>query len=324
MKRFGQLVAAVTATAILMLAPVPAGAGGTPPSEEFCTAFADYYAVQFLIAFAESFSVLDEENGDGEDNNVVAELYLVFSPKLELTTETMLESPPRSLEKGLKRQLKIWRTGVKLLQSDVGLSDEAIETIANLDPDATGGEAEEVLGEEISDKKLRAAAKKYAESIESLRENASRTEAQALEFAATGCGVIPDPTVDCETLVTDDEAAALLGEVSVTETEEGCSWVGPESDTADTNQLTVEVFNSPTAYTRNTELLAGTGEPVPAIGEQATAFDGFSSQTRGSSCGRTLIAVAGEQTLQIALCLGETPVTTDQLVGIFQQVSGRL
>lgn len=324
MSYLGRLLVALVVGSFGVAGTVPAAAhAGDPPSEEFCRAFADFYAVGFLVALAETFAEFDEEESGADGENVVAELYLVFSPKLERTTETMLESAPGDLEKGLKRQLKVWRKGVALLQDDVGLDDEAIEAIADLDVDTSSTDTEDVLGD-VSDKKLKAAAKKFAKSVDSVKEDATRKEEQALSRAATDCGVVPDPDVDCETLVTDDEATALLGELSETETDPGCSWAGPEPDEAASNSLAVEVYAGDVAYERVTEQLSGTGEPVPGLGEQASVFEGYSSQTLGSTCGRTLVAVVDGRTLQVALCLGDTPVTTEQLVALATQVEGRL
>ena len=323
--RLGRLLVTLVAGSFGLggTAPAAAHAGG-PPSEEFCGAFADFYAVRVLVALAESFSEFDDEESGGDGENVVAELYLVFSPKLERTTETMLTAAPEDLEKGLKRQLKVWRKGVALLQDDVGLDDEDIEAIADLDIEESSTDTEDVLGD-VSDKKVKAAAKKFKKSVDSLEDDSTREEQQALSQAATDCGVVPDPDVDCETLVTDDEATAVLGGLSETETDPGCSWVGPEVDDSRGNSLAVEVYASGAAYERITERLAGTGEEaVPGLGEQATVLDGYSSQTLGRTCGRTLVAVVDDRTLQVALCLGDTPVTTEQLAALATQVAGRL
>ena len=183
-----------------------------------------------------------------------------------------------------------------------------------------------MLGEEINDKKLAAAAEKYRKTVNTLERGVTRDEEEAFESAASDCGVVPDPEVECETLVTDDEATALLGgELSETQTgTSGCAWVGPETEAGDSNSLAVEVYSSRFAYERLTGQLAGVGEPVAGLGDEAVALEGFSSQTLGSTCGRTVVALLGERTLQVALCLGDTPVTIDQVVAVAQQAAGRL
>jgi len=314
----------VAATASLGVASAPGTArAGDAPTAEFCGAYAEVYAVQFLVALAEGFSDAAEDEAGAEEHDVAAEIYLVLSPKLERSTETMLESSTKSLEKGLKRQHKVWRRGVSLLRDDVGLDDDDIEAIAEIDVDSTTSDDEGPLGE-ISDKKVAAAGKKYRKSLDSLERGGSRAEDRAFDQATTDCGIVPDSDVDCAALVTDEEATALLGELSDTRERRGCSWVGPDVEEGSEAALAVEVFATDIAYERLTGQLGGSGEPVPALGGQAAVFEGYSSQTLGGTEGRTLIAVIDGRTLQIALRLGDTPVTTDQLVALANQVVGRL
>jgi hypothetical protein len=323
--RIGRWCAVVVAAAMLVLAVVPAAgarAGGAP-SAEFCGAFAEIYAVQFLVALAEGFSDAADDETGGEEHDVGAEIYLVLSPRLERETETMLDTPPKPLENGLKRQLKVWRTGVSLLREDVGLDDDNIETIAETDVESTTSDDEGPLGD-VSEKKIAAAGKKYRKSLDSLEGGTSRKEDRAFDRATTNCGIVPDPDVDCAALVTDEEATALLGEISETTEGEGCSWVGPDVEEGSEPALAVEVFATDLAYERLTGQLAGDGEPVPALGEQAAVFEGYSSQTLGGTSGRTLVAVVDGRTLQVALRLGDAEVTTEQLVGLANQVIGRL
>jgi len=309
----------------LLVAASPAGArAGDPPSPEFCVAFSEYYAVQFLVALAESFSGLDEEENGDDAANVGTEIYLVLSPKLERATETMLDAPPPALEKGLKRQLEVWRKGTRLLRREVGLDADAIEAIAELDLETGSSDAQDVLGEDVSDKKLKAAARRFTNSVDSLEDESTRKEERALDRSATHCGVVPDPDVDCPALVTDDEATTLLGELSDTTEGAGCSWVGPDVEEGSSASLAVEVYATALAYERLTGQLAGTGEPVPDLGEEAAVFEGYSSQTLGGTCGRTVVTVVDGRTLQVALCLGDAPVSTEQVVAITTQVIDRL
>jgi len=323
MGRFRRGCVAAAIASLVVVAASGTARAGEAPSAKFCGAFAEVYAVQFLVALAEGFSDAAEEDTGGGEHDVGAEIYVVLSPKLERSSETMLDSAPKALKKSLKRQLEVWRTGVTLLRDDVGLDDDAIETIAEIDVESTTSDTERVLGD-VSDKKIAAAGRNYRKSFDSLERGTSRKEDQAFDAATTGCGIVLDPNVDCAALVTDEEATALLGELSDATEGEGCSWVGPDVEEGSSSSLAVEVYATDLAYERLTGQLAGAGEPVAALGEEAAVFEGYSSQTLGGTCGRTLVAVVDGRTLQVALCLGETPVTTEQVVTIATQVIDRL
>lgn len=323
MDRFRRGCVAVVIASLVVVAASGTAPAGEPPSADFCGAFAEIYAVQFLVALAEGFSDAAEEDAGGEEHDVGAEIYVVLSPKLERSTETMLESSPEALEKGLERQLRVWRRGVTLLREGVGLDDDAIETIADADLESTTSDTEGVLGG-VSDKKVAAAGRRFRKSLDSLERGTTRKEDRAFDRATTECGIVPDPDVDCPALVTDGEATALLGELSDTTEGEGCSWVGPDVEEGSEASLAVEVYATDLAYDRLIGELAGSAEPVPALGERAAAFEGYSSQTLGGTCGRTLVAVVDGRTLRVALCLGDRPVTTEQVVAIATQVFDRL
>jgi hypothetical protein len=84
------------------------------------------------------------------------------------------------------------------------------------------------------------------------------------------------------------------------------------------------VYGSDRAYDTLTEPVAD-AQHVSGIGDDAETFEGYNADGHGITCGRTLIAAAGDRTIVVALCLGDdAEVTDDQLVEIAEGVIERL
>ena len=85
-------MAAAVAALLGLATVVPAAAGpattGPPaPSDDFCTAFSDYYQAQFVAALISGFAQIGEDDGVDEDE-VRATFLLALSPKLvEITRD---------------------------------------------------------------------------------------------------------------------------------------------------------------------------------------------------------------------------------------------
>jgi len=135
------------------------------------------------------------------------------------------------------------------------------------------------------------------------------------------CGVFP-VGVNCERVVTNAEATAVLGGRATTKNDDGtCTYAGAGGNGGDAPELAVDVYQSSLAFDRLST--SGQGQSVPGAGDAAVVVDGFNSFSRTNTCGRTLYVKQAEQTVVVAACTGATSPSTEALVGIATNVLAR-
>ena len=128
----------------------------------------------------------------------------------------------------------------------------------------------------------------------------------------------------CEDLINPEDATAILGVEATVDDDEPCAYLGPDPETGLQSELAVEVYESARAYERFTES-ATESDTFDGVGDKAISFEGFSVGGSIKTCGRTLVAVAGERTIVVALCLpDDAPVSDDVLTQIGTQVVDKL
>jgi hypothetical protein len=322
-RAIGTLVAAALVTGLIgSTAWASPARGATKPNDRFCAAFADATAVHIAISLASGFPLPGGDSVDRDEFKAV--VYVSLSPMLEKLTGEMVKSAPKALRKDLKRQLTIYRKGVELLKG-AGVSDRAIQAIA--DADLTPGSNPTTLAEEhnVSKQQLEAAGKEFRPTIESPRSGPapSPQARSATKNAVTQCGIAPETKVACNELLADADVAAILGGSAALDDDNGCSWTAGTGSGSDENRLAIYVYATGLAYDRFVKLHDG-GEPVAGLGDRSVAADGFSSQSVGSSCGRTIATRARDRTVQVALCLRDRDVTTDEVAAVVKQVLPKL
>lgn len=292
------------------------------PTRAACEAFADYFQVEYLVAFASTFAGIgDKQKAEATRAEIRDTFHLLLSPKLEQVTRTLADGSDPALSKLFVRQAKGFARGVALLEG-VGLTKQQIQILSELDlkPET---DLQQVVGDVNLDKaELKRAVKKFAASATSIDLNqATSRERRAFAAAGTACGVFP-ADVTCSQVVTTDEAAALLGVPATAKNEDGtCTYTGPPDKSRDAAELAVDVYESSLAFDR----IAGSAQSqsVPGVGDAAVAVDGFSSFSSVKTCGRTLIVKQGERTVVVAACTGDTLPSTEALAGIATNVLAR-
>ena len=325
-----QLLAALACAGLLMTAPVTAGAA-TPrgPSDEFCSAFRDYFQVTFGVSlaasFAETFEDLDDGKGSRSDtpDEVRDTFYLVLAPKLEQVTRVMASSGPRALRKTFRAQAKAFGVGVDLLR-DLGITDEQIDAIAEAPFDVESADLDAQTSElDISKADLADAAEELGEQRDEIDvERVGRAQREAYTNAGSRCGAFPSPEVDCETLLTRADVDAVLG-VPAERSDDGCEYVGPDPETGVAPALGVDVYESAAAFDTLTK--AAQNQSVPGVGDAAVALEGYSLFSGIKTCGKTLVVQAGDRTVVVALCPpddADVPIAT--LTGVTDLVLTRL
>jgi hypothetical protein len=209
--------------------------------------------------------------------------------------------------------------------SDADIPEEQIERIANADITAQTSDIGQIAPQiPLDDAKLEELAAGFKDDLEELDaafpEEDSRAE-ETFNDALLECGVTPDTELDCEELLTEADALQILEQDEVTlDDESGCAYSGPEPVDGLTAEVAVVVYPSARAFERITAGLRT--EAVESIGDEAVALEGFNADGRTVTCGRTLIVVDDDTTVNVALCLGgeDPPVSDDLLVQIADQV----
>jgi hypothetical protein len=323
-----QRFAAVGVAAVLVVgasSPVMAAGSSRPakaPTREACQAFADYFQVEYLVAFAAAFAGLgDKQQAKQTAADIRNTFHLILSPKLERIAETLADGTSPPLHKLFVAQAKAFGKGVALLEG-VGLTKAQIQELATVDlkPET---DLQAVVGDvDLDEQELERAAKKFGAVADSIDlETATPKEQRAFRDAGLSCGVFP-VDVDCSEIVTDDEASALLGVAATGTNEDGtCTYTG-ESTGRDDAVLAVDVYESSLAFDRLTE--SAQNQDVPGVGDGATAVEGFNSFSSIKTCGRTLFVKDGERTVVVAVCAGDTPPSAETLAGVTNDVLDRL
>jgi len=315
-------VAVVTAAALA--APSPAGASlHHAPEPAFCDAAAEFFDLSFQVQFVKAFAGLSDDPSVQEK---VGDVFaLVLSPKLENLTSTMADTGPRRVRSLFADQAEVFGRGIEVLV-DLGVTRQQVQTLARAPVDLTNSDLEALLGDvSVSEAELEAAAAEFDGDAALEDIGAPPAKRAAFERAIGACGIVPSTGLDCDELVTPDEAADVLGSEAQAESSNGsCVYVASGSDTGDEAELTVEAYQGSRAYQRLTQ---GTqNQSVPDLGERATAIEGYATFGSTKTCGRTLVVDDGARTVVVALCLpaasDEAPI--DTLTDVARSALGRI
>lgn len=326
--RFGRLAVSIALASSLGLGALTSTASAAtteaPPSSGACKSFGEFYSVQFLLAFVGGFADAaagPDKKAEVADAKSVAQL--IFSPKLQKVTAELATTAPKVLRKGWSKAATAYGEGVKILR-DLGLTAKQIKQLAN----AELTQNNKVDSKEFNDKyhvtkaELTAAGRKFKKVQTSIFKKATRAEGAALQTLSVGCGVTPDTSVACSTLVPDAEVEALVG--PITDSNGSCSWDGTKGSTGLKPEVAVEVYRNPDVFTERTKKLSDTS-PVSGVGDDALLASGFSSSNRGATCGKTLYVQSGSDTIVVALCLpNDIDPTEAQIVDVAKNVLTRL
>ena len=317
----------VVGALLVIGAPPPASAAARPrlmqaPTRAACEAFADYFQVEYLVAFASAFAGIgDKEKAKATAVEIRDTFHLLLSPKLEQVTRTLADGTDPALRKLFVRQARGFARGVALLEG-VGLTKEQIQKLSELDlkPET---DLQKVVGDVNLDKaELKRSVKKFGASAKSIDLNeATSKERRAFTAAGSACGVFP-VGVNCARVVTPDEAAAVLGGEATTKNQDGtCTYTSSAGNGGDAPELAVDVYQSSLAFDRLGTSAQGQG--VPGVGDEAAVVDGFNAFSSTNTCGRTLFVKQAEQTVVVAACTGATSPSTEALAGIATNVLAR-
>jgi hypothetical protein len=305
------VVATVVIAALVVAATAaPAPASRARISAAGCDAFADYFTIEFLVAFASAFAGLGDELGTdgaakGKKNPVTKEdiqdvFHLVFSPKLEAVTATLAREAPKSIRGLFARQRDVFARGVHQL-AGIGLTKRQLAALAKLDlkPDT---DIKSVLGDvDLPKAELTAAAREFGKHADDLDLNDVVSKDQQRDFQRTGatCGVFPVTGLDCKSLVSTDLTRALVGGTAKVTNDQGtCTYAGPKDPGGDEPVMMIDVYKTPRAFGRLVEQLQG-GE---SIDEDTHLSQGFSTFSSTKTCGKTLYGRTSDSTVVIAVC----------------------
>jgi hypothetical protein len=330
--RAARVAAALVCTAMLGAATVSnasatAARKPTVPSDRFCTAFGDYFQIVFQLQFVTAFASLGESKPKTTPDDARNLFLLVLSPKLERVTRQMVVEPKTHLRALFTKQNKSFRVALDLLRG-VGFTDKQLVVISKSALDTSDAELKRVVGEVKATKaQMNAAAKKFGKQGVTLDlGTVGAKDQRALARVGSACGTFPS-AVDCATLVTSAEAAAILGGPATKADSNGCAYDGPEPPVGTKPQLGFDVYTSARAFATITK---GTqNQNVPGIGDDAVALEGFKTFSLDSSCGKSLAVKSGDRVVVVALCLAgangdNADVPVDTLVGVARQILARL
>jgi len=304
----------------------PATATAAPrakePTNKFCDAFADYYKVGFVVALAGAFAEgLGDEASKKKAEEARNTLLFVFSPKLEqLTAQLGATAPDRQLARAFKRQTRAYAKGVELLK-DTGFTDRQIEALANASLDANTDE-DQLLGDvKVSKAKINRGAKqfaaKYADDV--TIDKPPKGLRNAYVSAGGDCGVFPDQSVDCRSLVDDADVVAIIGPIAKREDKGGsCTFETAENADGDASKVAIDVYASRRAFDSVTENVKN--QDVPGVGDQAVALEGINTFTGISTCGRTIVVREGDRTVVGAACVRGGDVDIARLTTLVEHV----
>jgi hypothetical protein len=327
------VVAALIVALVIVASGLPASS--TQPSTRAsitnagCDALADYFTIEFLVAFAAAFAGLGEELGGttepGSDRPVTREdiqdvFHLIFSPKLEAVTGTLAREAPRSIRGLFAKQRAVFAKGVDKLEG-IGLTRKQIQALAKLDlaPDT---DIKDVIGDvDIPRARIVNAARDFGKDADALDLDDVVTKPQQAAFQRTGstCGVFPIRDLDCASLVGTDLTGRLVGGASTVTNDDGsCIYAGPKDPGADEPEMVIDVYKTQRSFARLVGQLQGRGEEVDA---DTHVGDGFSTFTSTKTCGRTLYARTTDGTIVIAVCApNDGAVATEDLLAVRDEV----
>jgi hypothetical protein len=310
--------ASSTATASMTASTTAAGT----PAPEFCRAFGDYYDAAFLVQFITAFAqALSKKAVDKTRTTFL----LVLSPKFEKLTSEMATTASAPLRSAFRRQAAKFARGTKILRA-AGLSQDQITALAEVPLHASTAAQENLLGKvNLSKKKLNAALVAFKKLDASVDPNQTFTTAQRnrLGTDAVACGVFPDPSVTCGSLLSASDLASTAGTGSSPQPSQGCWWKGADGPDGNPYGIAVDVDRGTLAYDRLVSQATG-ATPVPGVGDAAALLDGFTSFSDFSSCGHTIVVRAGNRTVTVALCPATGVADAPRLASLARTVLAKL
>jgi len=324
--RLGVAVTLIAAFGVASAAPIGAArsrAGSNVPAS--CDSFGGYYEVVFAIGIVTGFAEAFDEDGELDSDEVRNVAYLILSPKLEPLTADLAKTAPRIVRPFFRLQAKVYGQGVDLLRDDLGLTDDQIEAIADADLSNLGDSEEFTSDFEVTKQQVTDAAAELGAAIEKAKGSFEPTARQerALENLSRDCGTTPDEDVDCDELFPAADVEALIGEVA--EESGTCQWEAVEPETGLTPKLAVQIFRSAATFEDRKDLNADSAVDVTDIGDEAFITPGFTSQTSGSTCGKTIYVLDGDDTVMVSVCKpDDVDPTDDEMVQLADDVLGRL
>ncbi len=291
------------------------------PSARFCTAFGEYYDVANFMLYISAFAQqVDPKSADDTRTTFL----LVLSPKLTNVLTELGKTAAKPLRPAFRRQAARFAEGTQILRK-AGLGDAQIRTLADT-PLHQGADSTDLLGTAtISRKKLRQAVSEFQKasaSVDITKQFTGKQQGRVAADAVT-CGVFPDPTVQCETLLSTAELTTLLGDGPALQSSQGCLWTGAELAEGNTAELAVDVSLGTSQYDRAVAQGSGAA-PLSGVGDAATALDGFATFSDFGGCGRTLVTRTADHTVTVALCPTTGDVTPEQLAGVARIVLAKL
>ena len=215
----------------------------------------------------------------------------------------MATTASTTLRPAFRRQAAKFATGIKILRA-AGLTSDQITALAQSPLHTNSATQDNLLGKaNLSKKKLNAALVAFKKVDASVDPNQTFTAAQRnrLGTDAVACGVFPDPSVNCGTLLTPSDLAETAGAGAVPQPSQGCWWKGADGPDGNPFGIAVDVDRGTLAYDHLVAQASG-AKPVPGVGDAATLIDGFTSFSDFSSCGHTIVVRAGDRTVTVALC----------------------
>ena len=309
-------------------AAVPSAAGATARAgaltDEYCQAFGDFYGasltIQVVVSLASTFSEGSDDPNPPDPDELRATFLMVLSPKLESVAATLSHGGDRPLNRGFRRQRKVFHRGVALLRG-AGFTKKHIAKLRETEITNTEADLNSLLDEvDVTEAEIEEAARKFEPEVDKLGAGVDRRFSESFDRTGAECGVLSS-SVDCDAVFSKSEAEQLLG-VSTEQDEPGCDFEATEGDGV-APEAAVEVYESDRAFGVLTESVDG--QSVSGVGDEAVSFEGFSAYLGVKSCGRTLIVRDGAITVVVALCLADDePVADEQLVEIAQGVIDRL
>jgi hypothetical protein len=307
--------------AVAVAAPTAATAGGDEkPSRRFCSQFLRYTALRETVDQARSV-VEDPESDDSDRTKAFA--MAALSEPLGDVAAAMARVAPGGARAGFNDLADAYGDGAAVLE-DAGLTDDQIEELPSVVTEVTeivAGQPTPQLDELLASVGIGDPAA-FFDGAAQLTESVEDAEDAVLDDLPDDvggqCGAVPNGEYVCDDLVSDDEAAAVLGTIDDTATGAGCAWG------SDDEVLAVEIYANGAPSFDLLEARLFESEPVADVGDDAAVGSGYTSTAsgQGGTSGMTMVVRDGRRTVLVSLSLDDT--TPEQLTGLAQQVLDNL